>query len=339
MATLQPGEKSRMYALGGIARGGAFRGGYVPSSVFITIDGIHFGFDRDTAAGIIIDSLTVNDELDETPNTATFRVNGTVPATGSEVIITRGSKNSLTRLFAGFALNVQQLYAADKPANVQADVSAVDYTWLFGFVKVTKRYRTMSATAIAQDLVSSYAAVNGFISTGIAAGLPILDELTYTNEDLDTALTRLARRIGGYWYVGYDKSVHLFLSKIGSGDPEVLTPQHKSLADFRKSADRTQVLTRVYVEGRGSSFLGPVLAGDTKVPLEAVDMFAVAPDVFAKVSPQGSEGGAQHLSFSGVVTGGSGSLVGPGVGPPGASTVTLALGSGLSVGSYQYRLY
>ena len=47
-------------------------------------------------------------------------------------------------------------------------------------------------------------------------------------------------------------------------------------------------------------------------------MFAVAADVFAKVSPQGSEGGAQHLTFSGVVPGGAGSLVGPGVGPPGA---------------------
>ena len=40
MATLQAGEKARMYALGKIMRGGASRGGYVSSQVFITIDGV-----------------------------------------------------------------------------------------------------------------------------------------------------------------------------------------------------------------------------------------------------------------------------------------------------------
>ncbi len=337
MATLTPGERARMYALAGVARAGATRAGYVSSRAFVSIDGQPFMPPREPGhVGILLDSLSIHDELDDTPNTCTFTVNGAVPPAGGEVRLTLGSQNGTMPLFAGFALHVTQIYVADKPANIQAQVSAVDYTWLFGFVKVTQRYRTTSATDIAKDLVAKYAAVNGFTTAGIAANLPVLDELTYTNEDLDAALTRLARRIGGYWYVGYDKSVHLFLEETGSGAPETLTPQHKSLDDFVKTADRTQVLTRVYVEGRGTSFLGPVTVGDTMIPLEAVDMFAVAPDVFAKVSPQGSEGGAQHLTFTGVVPGGAGSLVGPGVGPPGAPTVVLALGTGLSVGTYQY---
>jgi hypothetical protein len=95
-------------------------------------------------------------------------------------------------------------------------------------------------------------------------------------------------------------------------------------------------LTRVYVEGRGSTLLGAVLPGDSAIPLEAVDMFEVAADVFAKVSYQGAEGGAQHLSFTGVTVGGAGSLVGPGAGPTNAPTATPIVGAGLSTGIYSY---
>jgi hypothetical protein len=44
MATLTPGEKARMYALGKIMRGGASRGGYVSSAVFAhRDDGVRSG--------------------------------------------------------------------------------------------------------------------------------------------------------------------------------------------------------------------------------------------------------------------------------------------------------
>ena len=61
MATLQPGEKSRMYALGGMARGGAFRGGYVSGKVFIALDGVHQGFGRAAGVhtGMIVESLQI----------------------------------------------------------------------------------------------------------------------------------------------------------------------------------------------------------------------------------------------------------------------------------------
>jgi hypothetical protein len=340
MATLAPGEHARMYALGKIMRGGASRGGYVPGSVFITIDGVHFGFGRDPGRpGVLLESLTITDELDATPNTCTFTINGAVAIAGSEVIVTLGSKNSGTRLFAGYALTVDQVYAADTPANLQSIVHAVDYTWQFGFVKVTRQYRQWSATGIAINLIDSYAAANGFTFLGIPTGviLPVLDEITFTNEDLDTAFTRLARRIGGYWYVDYSRRVHLFFDESSElPPPEALTPTHASLADFRKTADRTQVLTRVYVEGRGTSVLAPAAAGASLVAVESVQMFEVAADVFAKVSPQGSSGGSQHLTYTGADPGNKGALVGPGIGPTEAPTLTLADGAGVTPGTHSY---
>jgi hypothetical protein len=335
MATLTAGEKARMYALGKIMRGGASRGGYVSSQVFIAIDGVHVGFGA-TPHRVLLDTLTITDELDETPNTCGFRLNGLVPAAGAEVVLTLGSKNAATRLYAGFALTVQQLYVGDKPANVQADVRCVDYTWQFGFLTVTKQYRNLSATAVAQLLILTYAAANGFTSGAVDPNLPVLDEITFTNEPLDAVLTRIARRIGGYWFVDYQKVVHLFLEDDPAQAPVPLTPTHKSLRAFQTSADRTQVLTRVYVEGRGSNALAPVAPGETMIPLAAVDMFAVGPDVFVKVSPQGSTGGAQHLTYTGVTEGGAGALVGSGTAPSSAPVGALTSGGAVTVGDHYY---
>ena len=337
MATLTAGEKARMYALGKIMRGGASRGGYVSSAVYITIDGTHYGMSRaDPRYGILLDSLSITDELDETPNTAAFTLNGFSIWAGAEVLITLGSKNA-KRLYAGFALTVQQMYVGDKPANVQAAIRCVDYTWQFGFLTVTKQYRTLSASAIAADLVATYAAANGFTSTTVTPNLPVLDEITFTNEPLDQALTRIARRIGGYWYVDYQKGVHLFLADEDSSQaPVELTPTHPSLRAFQKSTDRTQVLTRVYVEGRGSNVLATVAPGETLIPLAAVDMFAVGANVFVKVSPQGSSGGAQHLTFTGVTEGGAGAIVGSGTTPSSVPALARASGGAVTVGAHVY---
>jgi hypothetical protein len=326
-----------MYALGGVMRGGASRGGYVSNRVFVFIDGTPFVPPREPGhIGILLDSLTIHDELDATPNTCSFRVNGAVPAAGAEIVLTRGSQNTNTRLFGGFALTVNQIYAADRPANVQADVACVDYTWLFGFVKVTRTYRDLSASDIAAHLIQDYAAVNGFVSLAVP-NLPVLNEITFSNEDLDTAFSRLARRIGAYWFVDYAKGVHLFFEETGNGAPEPLTPTHKSLADFERTADRTQVLTRVYVEGRGTTVLTAVPAGETHIPVQTVEMFApVAADLFLKVSPQGSSGGAQLLTFQGGTPGSGGALVGPGVGPTTAPALALATGAGLESGTHRY---
>jgi hypothetical protein len=336
-------DKALMYALGGIARGGATRGGYTSGGAFVFFGGAHLGFGRLPGheaqhIGVLYGTLTVTDNLDEAPNRCTFGVNNWVPTLGWEVVLTLGSKNNLQRLFAGHIVDTNQRYAL-KPANLQCDVSCVDYTWQLGFALVTERYTNQSATVIAQDLIAKYGAANGFTAANVAAGLPTLDEITYTNEPLPEAFTRLARRIGGYWYVDYNKSVHFFIaSEVLNGAPVDLTATHPSLANVTAEIDTTQALTRVYVEGRGAKLLSNVALGDTMLPLEAVDMFAVAGDVFLKASFQGSEGGAQHLNYGGVVAGGAGTLVGPGVGPSAAPTLNVSSGAGLGTGPYQYAV-
>lgn len=334
-------QKAYLYALSGIARSGATRSGYTSGYLFLSLGGNHLGYGNVVGGGIgvLIDGLTITDTLDEVPNRCAFRIKGSpYVQTGTEVIITLGSKNNGERLFAGYTLDVRQVYVGDKPANVQAEVSAVDYTWLLGFVKVTGRYTNQSASTIATDLVARYAAVNGFTAANVQADLPTVSEITFTNDDLTDCLTRLARRIGAYWYVDYRKDVHFFFTEVGNGAPENLTPTHRSLADFVINRDRSQVLTRVYVEGRGTTVIAAVPIGETRIPVEAVDMFVADTDVFAKVSFQGSDGAAQHLDFTGVVPGGAGSIVGPGIGPSAAPTLTAQLGAGVTSGAHGYAV-
>lgn len=330
-----------MYAQAGIARAGATRAGYVSGAVFISIPGYgHVGYGR-TAAGVgtRIGSLSITDALDEAPNTCRFRMIGAVLNIGDPVVITLGSKNSYTRQFAGYALTVDQGYLGDvgqRQDHVYSDVAAVDYTWNLAFVKVTAQYRNQSATTIAVDLVSRFAGANGFTTKAVASNLPVLDVMTFTDEDLPDALTRLVRRIGGYWYVDYWRDVHVFLTETRNGEPETLTPAHKSLADVRHTLERSQVLTRVYVEGRGTSLLSHVDVADTMIPLETVEMFEAVSDVFLKASFQGSDGGAIHLSFTGVVPSAGGSLVGVAVQPPGAPGLTPTTGGSVQAGTHSY---
>ena len=328
MATLVPGEKSRMYALGGLARGGAFRGGYVDNRVYIDVDGSQI------AGDVLLGTLTITDALDETPNTCTFRVNGFIPPVGSPLRITHGSQNRVAPLFAGYALTVQQGYAG-VPANLQANVHAVDYTWLLGMRQVTGQYLNASATAIVQDLVSRFAGDNGFTTTAVAADLPVLDQITFTNEALPEAITRVCRRVGAYWYVDYLKGVHVFIEDTSTTPPRPLTPTHPSLDDLTATYERTQGLNRVLVEGRGSTLLAGVPAGATILPVEAVDMFDPGPGVFLKVSKSGADS-TLHLDFTGVVPSAGGTLVGPGAAPSGGPTVTLSGGGAIELGAHGY---
>jgi len=338
MATLVPGEKARMYALGKIMRGGASRGGYVDGRVYVSIGGNDIGFIRDDPkVGTLINSLSITQQLDEVPDTATLRINAAIPPAGGEVVIALGSQNG-RRLFAGYGLTRNQLYAADKPANIQADFSAVDYTWLLAFAKVTKQYRGVSGTAIIQDLIATYGAANGFTTTAVQANLPAL-EITFTDEDVPNAITRLMRRLGGHWYVDYYKGIHAWIGdEANIPPPAPVAPWHTSLADVRATVDQTQALTRVYVEGRGTRVVADVAPGDTMIPVESSAMFPVAADVFGKVSFAGSDGGAQHVAYTGVVPGGGGSLVGPGIGASAAPSLALQPGTGVNAGTHDYAV-
>lgn len=229
-----------------------------------TLAGTPIAFDRsDTTIGF--SHFVINDRLGEIPNVANGRVRGMVPAVGMELIaLLTGSSE---RIFAGHVIAVHEASIA-KPQDLAFDIQAIDYTWLLNRRKVTKRYTSTTAGAILADLVSNF--TSGFTATAVetAAGNESIDEITFTFEEFTTALTRLAKRIGAYWYCDYTKDIHFFFSETGS-NPTALTVSHTSLEhdSVNVSTDLSQVVTRIKHEGRGTTSVFSRLAGSTTLPI------------------------------------------------------------------------
>jgi hypothetical protein len=333
-------DKALMYALGNVMRGGASRGGYHSGEMFITIGGAQVGTIRDNPdAKVVIDSLQIDDALDETPNTCTLKlVVGTwawgtgAPPAGTEIIVTMGSQHTTVREFAGTVLATEASFEG-RPVSEQASVvvHAIDYTYLANQRKVSGFYQTQSATGIATDLITR--ATTGITIAHVQAGLPVVDEFTVTNQEVSSALTALAKRVGAYWYIDYVKDLHFFLEETalstGLSDPQPITPTHLSLApEVAVTTDASQVVTRVFVEGGGVNVSTAVAVGESVLPVEDVAWYAAAGGTVAV--------GTQRLTYTGVRPGGGGTVVGPGAQPTAAPTLALALGSGLSLGEYRY---
>jgi hypothetical protein len=308
-------QQAVMYALSGVARAGATRSGYTSPKPFVSIGGVQRATARPNPADSVHD-LTVDDTLNEVPNTARFVAEGWTPTVGMDVILTLGSINNYDRQFAGQILNVTQSYLGS-PARPKFDVNAIDYTWGLNKRKVTKRYTSTTIAAIAADLLATYA--SGYtLKVEATFGATAIDELTITNQELTDALSQLVERGGGYWRCDYGKVVRLFETDTSQTAPTPLTSSHVSLDDISVTRDLSQVVTRVFVEGKGSAAAADLVAGETILPLQSVAMFQSGGGIVAS--------GPQRITYTGRTE----------VAPGAAPTATPASGSGLASGMFKY---
>ena len=320
------------------ARAGAARSGYLlpetapPKIPAIVIDGALTG--AGAARRVLIDSLTIHDQLNEVPNTCTFTVQGDRPVEGTEIVIAYGTPANTVRLFAGTILRGTQIYVAQKPTNVLWQVEAIDYTWALNRRLVIAQYTNQSASAIAADLVATWAPPGGGFTTAIEAGLPVLDQISFTNTPLMEALTQLATRIGGYAECDYFKAIALWVTPTGV-PPQDLTPGHGSLQEFQVTRDLSQVVTRALVEGGGVTALAAIPPGATRIPVQDTAWYEAGGGLVVPPTPQ-------RIRYGALVPGGAGALVGPraatAANPSGAMTATKSQSGSqvLPAGTYKY---
>jgi hypothetical protein len=266
---------------------------------------------------------TATTYLDATPDgslgaTAPVVSTAAVPITplvGHEVKIYLGDTDVAHQLFGGHILSREQGFEG-KPAapNIYWDVTCTDYTWLLNRRTVIKKYSSQSATAIILDLIATY--TSGITTAHVSPGLATIDEITFTNEDLPDALTRITERIGGYWYLDYGKDLHVFLTEPDTAhavvDGSVFT------SDVSQDADLSQVATRVVVRGGGSNTAADIAVGQTTIPVEDGSWYTSGV----------VESGPQRISYTGVagVTE-TGSAIGAIAAPPATFTVQAILSS------------
>lgn len=313
-------QKAYKYALSGVARSGTTRSGYHSPKGFISIGGVN------RRENIKVDTVRIVDTLNQDANIASADAAGFVPVVGEEVIITLGSINNSTRIFAGQILSYTQRYEG-VPSNVIFGLNLIDYTWALSKLKVTKKYTNQSATAIALDIIANF--TSGFTVVHVAEDLPVVDEVTFTNQDVASALTHLASRIGGYWYVDYDQDIHFFVEdETYRSSPQTIELDSPNMRGFTFSQDLGQFVTRCIGIGGGSNSLTDIEPGETILP--------VVDPVWYSATGGYVISGPQRISYTSVDQGGGGTLVGAGASPSSSLVLELAAGSGIETGEHDY---
>lgn len=315
-------------AIGGVMRGGARAGCVTPGAVVATLNGVRMDL-ATSPHRVLIDSLSIHDALNEVPNTAIFTVRGTRPPEGAEVMFALQSIHNSARLFAGQIIRVTQVYAADRPLlpqNYLWQCEATDHSWRLNAQILVARYRNVSAGAIVQDLVARWAPPG--YTTHVQPDLPILDEISMTNLVLMDAIKQVAERVGGYATCDYFKVIRLWIDRpVGEVSPlRTLTPAHPSLAHVQETRDLSQIVTRALVEGGGVNALADVAPGATTLPVDDDSWYDPGGGLVVS--------GPQRIQYTGVVAGGPGTLVGPGVTPSTGLTVTAGQGGAVPAGAH-----
>jgi hypothetical protein len=308
--TLAVGQRSQKVARLGVMRLGTARLGWYQPWIKVYINGVLAHRARVTGA-------TITDELNQEPNTASFYVSGIVPLAGQSIAIQCGDTDLSHELFGGRILAVNKTYEAEKSANVIYACNAIDPTWLLNRRTVTKKYTNQSATAIAVDLIASFA--SGVTTVHVATGLPTIDEIVYTNEDLSDALTRLCERFGGYWYMDYASDLHLFLTETTTA-VAITTAAPRGMSKVVENTNLSQIATRIIARGGGSNSKNDVDAGGTSIPLEDSTWYGASGTV---------ECGPQRIPYTGVQAGGAGSSTGY-LAPPAAIAIVGGTGGSLT---------
>ena len=325
------GAKVPLYALSNVARAGATRSNYVGSRMFINIGGIDFGSGAlGAGVGVLAESLTKSDAINNTPVTLAFTARGWVPVEGSDVVVTLGSKNNGRREFGGTILSTRHRYVGDKPvaANMLYDVSCIDYTWGLDRRKVSGNYTNASVAAIAASLLTFAPGYTLRVEPDI--GAEVLDQITFTEQGLSSAFAQLAKRVGGDFLCDFTKVVHLFYENTALAPPTIVNAVHPSLANIAFTRDLSQVATRVLGNFGGSNALEQLAPGATLLPVETAAWYLPAGGVVLV--------GQQRVTYGGLVVGGGGSLVGPGASPTGTPNASLQPGAGVDVGSHDYAV-
>lgn len=312
-----------MQARVNLMRVGASRVGYYAPTVVVLIGGV------DRTADVEYESIRITQVLNDEPDTATFTILPTAsftPIAGESVVIGLGS--SANREFAG-QINVvghQRVQGVDTPWR---QVTCLDYGRLFDRRLVTKVWLSVSASAIADDILANY--TSGFTGMGIVRELPTIEYFPATNARPTELFRRLGALVGGAFYIDYDRDVHLFgtagETRVAS-PPQTLTTSLATHLQFGHRYDPTQIRTRVTVQGMGTEVLAALAAGETVIPVKTAEIF----------NADGGEAIVEQelVTYTGVEDGGDGSLVGPGVAPPSRLVTTPQVGAGIDAGQHYW---
>lgn len=187
-------------------------------------------------------SLKIEAVLTFQIDSASFKIRGTKPTEGEEVIIEDG-----TRFFAGSVTKVVLAYTTpDKRVNVW-QVDCDDYTEIIDRRVVVETYENMSASDIFIDIAAKYC--QGFTTTGVRSGAPVVEKIIFDYLRPSECFRELCDYVGWHWQPDYYKGLQFFSAEdLAQPAPMALTPGGK-FRNLKHSIDTQGLRNRVYVRG------------------------------------------------------------------------------------------
>jgi hypothetical protein len=327
LASLSPAHIPGCARLG-IARLKAFRLNVYERTTTVIIDGAPLP--GGAGVGLLIEGAQIVHALNDQVDTAQFTAHGWTPVAGQSIAVYSGDK----QLYGGRIVETTSRYLSKAaPANVVHDMHCIDFTWLLSRWKINETYGGVSATAIIKDIIARF--THGFTANNVQAGLPTIDILTFTNEDVASALTTICQMIGAYWLVDYQSDVHVFTA-VGNANPISQANPGES-GDFAMTEDLSQVATRILGIGGGVGASVDVPAGATELPLD-LGIGAGQPQWYPTAGGV-VQVGAQRVTYTQLRGNtGRGAILGTGNAPSVAPGLAPTAGAGLGTGTYHYAV-
>lgn len=233
-------------------------------------------------ARVRVDTLMIQDVLNEQPNVASFTCTGITPTVGQDVQIGLGSTSSRDLIFGGTITTVEQIYEG-KQANVAYHVTCQDYTYLLNRRYPVKAYTTLALGLIVLDMMASFS--SGFTTVGLQGGSFFNTQFSIAfdgSQTLGACISQLAVLAGAYWYVDASKDLHFFATE-STNLPSTIDASNILTANggrmLAEVIDISQVRTRVNVTGDSASVdIGnnnTVAIGATTIPLSKQTPFSL----------------------------------------------------------------
>ena len=322
-------------AILGSARLNNFRLGYVSAALQPAREWrLGFMLDGESVRHRVrVGSVEIRDVLNDAPNTASWRMDGTPPPEPGMVVRITVNADTPRLLFNG-TLETTELRYEGKPTQIVYACTAIDDTTRADRRRPFGLYQNVSASTVATDLVARFAP--GMTAAHVQLGLAPVTVAFDGTEGFNGCLRAITKIIGGYFY-WEDGDLHLFTEE-ATAAPDPLTPATPTLyhePPIAATTDESQLRTRVYGRGYGTTLLSDVLATETILPLANAALFTLGGGkAIASVTADGSP--TEILTYAGATPGGAGMLVGPAVSPNVKPAPVAIQGAGLGSGAYQY---
>jgi hypothetical protein len=193
-------------------------------------------------SNVLLSGISIEQELTQRIDSASFRVKGFQPNEGDEIII---ESDILGRLFGG-VIDVVEFEDKVNGINVYT-VQCQDFTYKLDAKLVIETYENITADVIIRDIINKYCP--GFTVNNVKTGAPRIEYITFNYERPSEVFKKIADYVGWDWYIDYYKDVWFFNpSEINMPAPVKITP-NINFRNFKYTIETQGLRNRVYVRG------------------------------------------------------------------------------------------